>query len=147
MAHGGDESMTLVLALSAVQRLGDPAAAIADASEWSRHVGVVGDDRPAVIDAVERAAADPDFVSGEAGMAGSLSAVRQRFATDRHVFVSAVERERATAQALGWEYLSLADAVAKADWDVDDEPAARERADDDGSDNEERDTDESHNSP
>lgn len=114
-----DGSMTLVLALSAVRELADPAAAVADAREWSRHVGVVGDEMSTVTETVERAGADPDFVSGEAGMAGSLSAVRQRFATDRHVFVSGDDGERATAQALGWEYLSLEDAAAKADWALD----------------------------
>lgn len=116
MAAEGNGSMTLAFALSAVERLERPAEAIADASRWSRHVGVVGDDLSELTATIESADAEPDFVSGEAGTAGSLSAIRQRFSTDRHVFVSADEGERPTAQALGWEYLPLADAAAKAEW-------------------------------
>lgn len=108
--------MTLVLALSAIERLENPADAIADASQWSRHVGVVADDSSHLTTTVENADAEPDFVSGEAGTAGSLSAIRQRFSTDRHVFVSVDATERQTAQALGWEYLPLEEAATKADW-------------------------------
>lgn len=118
MATDGQESMTLVLALSAVERLARPAEAVADAGRWSRHVGVAGDDRSAVTDAVERAAADPDFVSGESGLVGALSAVRQRFPTDRHVFVSADDADRPTARALGWEFLTVAEAAERAGWEL-----------------------------
>lgn len=121
MARADGGSMTLVFALSALQRLARPADAVAAASRWSERVGVVGDDETAVTGVVERTGADPDFVSGEAGMAASLSAVRQRFATDRHVFVSGDDSERATAQALGWECLTLEDAAAEAEWPLDDE--------------------------
>ena len=121
MADERDESMTLAFALSALERLERPAAAVADASRWSRHVGVVGDDASELTDAIERADADPDFVSGEAGTAGSLSAIRQRFSTDRHVFVGADESDRSVAQALGWEYLPLEDAAAKAEWPLADD--------------------------
>lgn len=116
MATGGDGPMTLVLAVSVLEQLARPADAVADASRWSRHVGVVGEGRGAVTDAVERAGAEPDFVAGEAGTAGSLSAVRQRFPTERHVFVSPDGAAGATAKALGWEFLPLAEAAEKAGW-------------------------------
>jgi hypothetical protein len=113
--------MTLVFALSAVERLARPAEAIDDASRWSRHVGVVADDRSELVATIERADADPDFVSGDAETAGSLLAIRQQFSTDRHVFVSADETERPTARALGWEYLPVQEAAAKAEWPLVDE--------------------------
>lgn len=116
MAGAPGGSMTLVLERSALERLDDPAAALADAARWSTHIGVVGDDPEAVRTFVERVDADPDFVSGTGGASGALSAVRQRFATERHVFVSDDESALATARALGWESLPLEEAATKAEW-------------------------------
>lgn len=121
MAGESTGTMTLVLALSAVNRLTNPAEAIQDAGRWSDHVGIVGDDYGQLTAAIERAGADPDFVSGEAEKAGSLASVRQRFATDRHVYVSADDAERPTVTALGWEFLSIAEAAESADWSLVDE--------------------------
>lgn len=121
MAGHGTESMTLVLAVSALERLADPAAAIEDAGRWSEHVGVVGDDYAALTTAIERAGADPDFISGDAEKAGSLASVRQRFTTDRHVYVSADADERPTVTALGWEFLLVDEAAENADWALVDE--------------------------
>lgn len=118
MAGEPGESMTLVLERSAIARLHDPAAALADAAQWSTQLGVVGADPDAVRSFVERLDADPDFVSGTGGTAGALSAVRQRFATERHVFVSHDESALATARALGWESLPLEEAATKAEWSM-----------------------------
>lgn len=116
MAGEPGESMTLALECSAIVRLDDPEAVLADAARWSSHLGVVGEDPDAVRSFVERLDSDPDFVSGTGGTAGTLSAVRQRFATERHVFVSHDESARATARALGWESLPLEEAATKAEW-------------------------------
>lgn len=111
--------LTLVFTLPVVERLADPAATIDDARRWSTIVGVIADDAPdAVTGALERADADPDFVSGRKGTTGSLAAVRQRFSTDRYVVVGTDDRVRRTAQALGWEYLPLEEAAAKAGWEL-----------------------------
>lgn len=118
MAAETGESMTLVLSLGAVERLERPADAIADARRWSRHVGVVGDDPSSLTAAIEGTGAEPDFVSGEGGKVGSLSAIRQRFPTERHVFVSPVEADGQTARALGWEFLPLGEAAEKAGWEL-----------------------------
>lgn len=124
MADASGDSMTLVLDLSALGRLASPAEAIDDAACWSSHIGVVGDDPSVVRSTLERVGAEPDFVSGSGGTSGSLSAVRQQFATDRHVFVSVDESARATARALGWESLTLEEAARKAEWPLggDDDP-------------------------
>ncbi|MFC4439106.1 MULTISPECIES: DUF7124 domain-containing protein [Natrialbaceae] len=111
--------LTLVFTVAAVERLANPPVAVADARGWSTSVGVVGDGEPdAVTDAVERADVDPDFVSGAKGTAGSLAAVRQRLSTDRYVVVGSDDEVRRTAQALGWEYLPLEEAAAKAGWEL-----------------------------
>lgn len=108
--------MILVLSVTTLERLADPANVIADARRWSEQVGVAGEADDAVVETVERAGADPDFVSGESGLAGNLAAIRQRFSTDRHVFVGTDDEQRGIAQALGWEFLPCAEAAEKAGW-------------------------------
>jgi len=109
--------MTLLLSISAVDRLADPGAAVADATRWSDHVGVVGngtervEDVEAYVDGID---ADPDLVAGR--MDGSLAEVRQRLGTDRHVLVGTTEDQRSVANALGWEFLDVEEAAAAADW-------------------------------
>lgn len=110
--------MTLVFSLAALERLARPADAIADAQRWSRHVGVVADDASRLRATIEEAGAEPDVVSGEGGKAGSLSAIRQRFPTERHVFLSTVEADGQMARALGWEFLPLSEAAEKAGWEL-----------------------------
>lgn len=117
--EGGRGGLTLVLTVSALSRLANPSAAVADARRWSSNVGVVGDAPPdEVTGAVERAGIDPDFVSGEKGTTGSLAAVRQRIATERYVVLGTDDDVRKTAWALGWEYLPLEDAAEKAEWEL-----------------------------
>jgi isoaspartyl peptidase/L-asparaginase-like protein (Ntn-hydrolase superfamily) len=117
-AGSGDQGpMTLLLTVSAVERLRDPVAAVTDAKTWSEHVGIVGDDvEPveAVRQFVDDLEADPDLVAGPTS--GSLADIRQRLRTERHVLVGTDERHASIAAALGWEYLDVEDAAAKADW-------------------------------
>ena len=119
--ESGRGEMTLVITAAALERLADSAAVVADARQWSARVGIVGDDASeAVTTVVERAGADPDFVSGRKGTAGSLAAVRQRFPTDRYVVVGTDDAVRTTAQALGWEYLPIEEAAENAEWALED---------------------------
>lgn len=119
--QSGRGEMTLVFTAAAVGRLAEPSAAVDDARRWSERVGVVADDAPGEVrSALERAGVEPDFVSGEKGTTGSLAAVRQRFPTDRYVVVGTDDGVRATAGALGWEYLSVEEAAEKAGWRLDD---------------------------
>jgi hypothetical protein len=109
--------MTLLLAVSAVERLADPGAAVTDARTWSEHVGVVGDGAEPVEEVrqfVDDTDAEPDLVAGPTS--GSLADIRQRLRTDRHVLVGTDDRHASIAAALGWEYLDIEDAAEKADW-------------------------------
>lgn len=109
--------MTLVFALSALEQLAHPGDALVDAREWTEHVGIVSDVPPDELKSRVRAAGvEPDFVSGEGGQAGTLAAIRQRFPTDRHVFVGTTDEDRETAEALGWEYRPVETAAEKAEW-------------------------------
>lgn len=116
--HGGESgSMTLVLTVSAVECLADPAAVVADARRWSDTVGIVGDDDAevsAVSDYVDGLDAEPDVVAGRAG--GGLASVRQRLPTDRHVLVGTTDQQADLGAALGWEFLAVENAAEKAGW-------------------------------
>ena len=119
--EGTRGEMTLVITAAALERFADPAAVVADAHRWSARVGIVGDAAPnELTTTLERAGVDPDFVSGSKGTTGSLAAVRQRFPTDRYVVVGTDDAVRTTAQALGWEYLSLENAAENAEWALED---------------------------
>lgn len=119
---GGGRTMTLVLAIDAVERLASPAAAIEDASAWSDYVGILGREASSTADVeryVDGLEADPDFVAGTA--TGSLAAIRQRFRTDRHVVVGTRDAHGDLAAALGWEYLDVEEAAEAAAWSLSDE--------------------------
>jgi hypothetical protein len=121
MAEIGGGEMTLVFGLSALGRLREPAASVADARRWSEYVGVAGDPSSGNLTAaVERAGVEPDFISDETGLTGSLAAIRQRFTTDRHVFLGSSGDERGISEALGWEYLPVEEAAERAGWALDD---------------------------
>lgn len=118
-------SMTLILTLSAIERLANPGAAVAEARTWSEHVGVVGDETETIDEVrsfVDGIDAEPDLVAGEIG--GGLADLRQRLRTDRHVLLGTTDEQRAIATALGWEFKPIAAAAAAAGWDL------RESADD-----------------
>lgn len=113
--------MTLVIEIAAIRRLSDPAAAVEDARRWSAGVGVAGEDHDELTAFLDREGVEPGFVSGKRGLIGGLAAVRQRVSTDRHVFVGTTQKARAAAQAVGWEYLDIEEAAAKAEWGLTDE--------------------------
>ena len=116
-ADGTAGPMTLLLTVSAVRRLDEPAAAVAEARAWSEHVGIVADDGEPVADVrrfVDGIEADPDLVAGQ--VSGSLADVRQRLRTDRHVLVGTTEQQQAVAAALGWEFQHVEDAANAAEW-------------------------------
>lgn len=116
-ADGSSGPMTLLLTVSAVERLEDPAATVDDARAWSEHVGIVGDSTERVSDVrafVDGLEADPDLVAGQ--VSGSLADIRQRLRTDRHVLVGTSDRQANIAAALGWEYQDVEAAADAAEW-------------------------------
>lgn len=125
------ETMTLMLSVSAINRLADPGAAIGDARQWSDQVGIVGEGSESVDDVeafVDDLDADPDFVAGPTG--GSLASVRQRVYSERHVVVGTSDQHRSIAAALGWEYLPIEEAAENAEWELADDGDGDEVEDD-----------------
>lgn len=111
-----ESNMTLVFDFVALQRLADPGAAVEDAGQWSAGVGVAAEDHDELRAYLDRKAVNPDFIAGKRGFIGGLAAVRQRITTDRHVFIGTTDEAKATAEAVGWEYLDVEEAARKADW-------------------------------
>lgn len=107
-------SLTLAFALGALRRLDDPAAAVADAREWSAHVVIVADDPIVAADFARRRRLRPDFLPS-AGKRATLEELLGT-GTDRHVLVGAGDEDRDLAAAAGWEYRPVGEAAAKAGW-------------------------------
>lgn len=126
----GRGDMTLAFELAAFEAFVDPRAVFADAREWSRYVGVVGDDPRAVESAVRRRGIRQDFEIGDLDPQSVLSKLKWEADTDRYVFVGTDEEDRALADHVGWEYLPVEEAAAKAGWTLrkDAGPVGRIRA-------------------
>jgi len=116
-----DGRMTLAVELAAAERLADPAAAFADAREWSRYVVVVGNDAGAVSEfvAAHDLRQDLDLAGRDKWLA--LSEIRQSTDTDRHVFVGAGPEDRRIADHTGWEFRHVTEAAEKAEWPLGDD--------------------------
>jgi hypothetical protein len=109
--------MTLAFELDALKALAEPDAVFTDARQWTEYVGVVSEKPTYVVTNFTRKhRIRQDFFSGPRGVEESLENVKQQFDTERHVFVGTSEEDRATAEAVGWEYLPLADAAEAAGW-------------------------------
>jgi len=110
--------MTLAFALGAVERLAAPAEAFADAEAWveTRAIGVVSERPRAAERYVREHDLRQDLFPRERGPGESLALAGRQFATDRHVFVGTGEHHRRIAASVGWEYLPIEEAAARAGW-------------------------------
>ncbi|MCQ4334738.1 hypothetical protein KM295_14875 [Natronomonas sp. F2-12] len=113
----GDRSndMTLVLKQAALERLVDPPQAIAEAKRWTEYIGITADKTTQTQRShIEGEDLDVDFI-GE-NLVSDLATARQRFPTERHVFIGESDEDRKAAQSLGMEYLSITEAADNAEW-------------------------------
>lgn len=108
--------VTLVLSLGAARRLADPRAAIADAREWSRHVGIVANDADAVERFVDEAGIENDYALRNWDKWGTLGDIRAESDAPRAVFVGASTANRRVATHVGFEYVPIDEAAEKAGW-------------------------------
>lgn len=108
--------MTLAFDVRALDEFLNPQAVVEDAGRWSRHVGIIGRDAGAVTRSVDRYDLRQDFELGTLDRRSVLSKLRWEAQTSRFVFVGTTPTDRALADHVGWEYLSVEEAAAKADW-------------------------------
>lgn len=116
---GGIDDMTLAITYEAARQLADPGLAFADASEWADWIGIVGHVEAHIINKFQRdALIDLDFFNGTGtGPGERLAEIDEHsmFFAQRMVVVG-TEGEEEIAEAADWEFVPLAEAVAKADW-------------------------------
>lgn len=110
--------MTLALSLAAAKRLAAPEAVFTDARAWSQHIGIISEDRHTTEEYIRNHGLTQDFFTGEYDKAESLTLVSRQFETDRYVYLGTNEDDRRAANASGWEYFSIEEAAAKADWEL-----------------------------
>ncbi|EMA59280.1 DUF7124 domain-containing protein [Halorubrum lipolyticum] len=108
--------VTLVFSLGAARRLADPQRAIADAREWSRHVGIVANDADAVDRFVREAGVENDYALRNWDKWGTLGDIHEGTDAPRAVFVGTGAGNRRVATHVGFEYLPIDEAAEKADW-------------------------------
>jgi hypothetical protein len=116
-SEGGGE-MTLVFSLSAARRLADPAAAFAEAREWSQHVGVVSNDADDVAAFVDDHGLQQDYDLGDSDKWLLMETIREETHTPRHMFVGTSVEDRRIADYTGWEFEDVTEAAEKADWEL-----------------------------
>jgi len=121
---GGIDDMTMAVTYDAARQFADPQLVFREARGWADWVGIVGDVEAFVINKFQRDhGIDADFFSG----AGQEPAERladidkhSMFYAERMVLVGRPDDEP-IAERTGWEFIPLADAAEKADWDLADE--------------------------
>jgi hypothetical protein len=113
--HG---EMTLVFTLSATRELAAPAAAIEDAREWSRYVGVVDRSPAAVRSFAEEHDIEPDAELDEGDKWQTAQRIRVTTDAPRHVLVGVTDGDRTLAMHLDWEYKDVAEAARDAGWQL-----------------------------
>ena len=109
--------LTLAVSLAALDELARPKSALEDANTWARHVGIVTS-KPSFVERrrVREADYPQAFLSGPRTRAEALTTVRNRFDTERYVFLGTCEDDERIAAECGWTYRSLLDAATAADW-------------------------------
>ncbi len=112
--QGGE--VTLAFSVGAIERLAEPAAAFEDARGWSRHVGVIDNEREPIEETLERYDLDQDFDQEDEDKWLALERIRETTMTPRHVYLGVNEEDRRVATSLGWEFIHVTDAAAKAGW-------------------------------
>ena len=114
----GDTSKELTLAfeLGAFEQFTRPDEVFADAREWSRYVGVIGNDPDAVRAFLRTHDLRHDFELGDRDKWLALQEIRNATDTPRHVLVGTSQDDRLAAEQMGWEFVSLTEAAEKAGW-------------------------------
>ncbi|KZX49383.1 hypothetical protein [Haloarcula sp. K1] len=121
---GGIDDMTMAVTYDAARQFADPQLVFREARAWADWVGIVGDVEAFVINKFQRDhGIDADFFSG----AGQEPAERladigehSMFYAERMVLVGRPDDEP-IADRTGWEFIPLADAAEKAEWELADE--------------------------
>lgn len=121
----GADRVTVAFSLAALEHLQDPGGVFQQTRGWARSVGVVSD-RPmhAQTGFARQHGIDYGFHSGPRNLLESLPVIKGRPEQDaeRYLLIGADVEQEAVAST-GWEYLSIEEAAAAAEWSLSDTPA------------------------
>lgn len=125
VVHSSDTgTIALAFSLAAIREVEDPAAVFEDARQWSRQVGIVGDDSAAIEAFLSEHDLRQDFDQGDRDRWLALAELATASSAPRLVHIGAGPERRPFAEEAGWEYLTIDEAAASADWSLATEPAA-----------------------
>ena len=110
------KELTLAFELAAVEQFTHPDDVFADAREWSRYVGVIGNDPDAVRAFLQTYDLRHDFELGDRDKWLALQEIRNATDTPRYVLIGTSQDDRLAAEQTGWEFVPLTEAAEKADW-------------------------------
>ncbi|ERH01323.1 MAG: hypothetical protein J07HN6_02958 [Halonotius sp. J07HN6] len=110
--------VTLAFSLSAIDRLADPAAVFEDATAWSRSIGIVDDDIKRIEQVVAEHDLRQDFDMADRDKWFALEEICETESTPRHVYVGASDADMRVATMFCWEYVNIAEAAEKSDWEL-----------------------------
>lgn len=108
--------MTLALTVEALRRLDEPATAVADARDWTVHLGVVAEKPNAGLEYASIQQIETEFFSGTRSIEETLSELSMSYDTDRFVLVGTTDSEEELATAFDWEYRDIETAAERAGW-------------------------------
>ncbi|WP_227376392.1 DUF7124 domain-containing protein [Haladaptatus halobius] len=119
---GGVDDMTLAFTYEAAKRLADIRTVAADVAGWADWVGLVGEVPAHIINKFQRdKQVDLDFFNGGGTAPAERLANIDRhsmFFAERMVLVGIEGEDEAIAAAADWEFVPLAEAAEKADWEI-----------------------------
>jgi hypothetical protein len=110
-------SVTLALSRSALRECTDPKRVVDDACEWCRYVAIVDRSPAAVKEYAEEEGIEWAF-EYDGDKWETMEQIRTTTQTPRHVFVGVTDGDRSISMHLDWEFLTIEEAAAKADWEL-----------------------------
>lgn len=112
--------MTVAFELESLDALAAPKAAIEDALEWSRHVGIVSQEPQYVVREYMQDLGVHEYPVFYTWVSKrrSLASFRTEQDTARYVLVGTTADAAAIAEEVNWEYLPVETAAEKAEWEL-----------------------------
>ena len=108
--------VTLAFSLAAIDRLADPGAVFADATAWSRSIGIIDGDTERIQKLVTECDLRQDYEMEGRDKWFVLEEICETTKTPRHVYIGASDEDMRVSTLFCWEYLRVTTAAEEADW-------------------------------
>ena len=108
--------VTLAFSLAAIDRLADPGAVFADATAWSRSIGIIDGDTERIQKLVTECDLRQDYEMEGRDKWFVLEEICETTETPRHVYIGASDEDMRVSTLFCWESLRVSTAAEKAGW-------------------------------